>query len=92
MFCCQSLSAQLSVPCLPDSTLQRKLGQEYEASHVLQIRSQKELEECKLQLRNTEDSHKRVMEQLTSSYESRLQESLLQLQQVRTAELPRPLA
>ncbi|KAG5833516.1 hypothetical protein ANANG_G00276740 [Anguilla anguilla] len=64
-----------------NSTMQRKLGQEYETSHVLQLQSQKELEECKLQLQSTEDSHRRVMEQVTGSYESTLQENLLQLRQ-----------
>ncbi|KAJ8258858.1 hypothetical protein COCON_G00178700, partial [Conger conger] len=64
-----------------NSTMQEKLGLEYKTSHLLQVRSQQELEGCRLQLQSMENSRKQQVEQLTGSYESQLEEIRLQLQQ-----------
>ncbi|XP_064153500.1 cilia- and flagella-associated protein 57-like isoform X1 [Anguilla rostrata] len=57
----------------------RKLTHEYEVSHAMQLNSQKKLEEYESKLHKIEDSHRRVLQDLTGRYESRLQENIVRL-------------
>ncbi|XP_061115383.1 cilia- and flagella-associated protein 57-like [Conger conger] len=57
----------------------RKLTHEYEMSHALQLTSQKKLDEYESKLQRIEESHKKMLEDLTRCYESKLQENILKL-------------